>query len=140
MIVLDTNVISELARDRADDAVVAWADVQPLAALHVTCITEAELLYGLACLPDGRRRQQLYRAVETVFSTLLSERVLPFDRAAARAYAAFAAERRRRGRPIDLPDAQIAAIAMANGATAIATRNVADFDGCGLALLNPWQS
>ncbi|MDQ2801161.1 MAG: PIN domain-containing protein, partial [Pseudomonadota bacterium] len=87
MIVLDTNVISELASLQAAPAVVAWADAQPIESLHTTAISEAEMLYGVAILPSGRRRDDLRRAVTTVFATLLAGRVLPFDHAAAPAFA-----------------------------------------------------
>lgn len=140
MIVLDTNVISELAKPQADPAVIAWADNQPIATLHATAISEAEMLYGVALVPSGRRREDLRRAVMTVFSTLLAGRVLPFDSAAAAAFAEWAADRRRVGKPVGMPDLQIAAIAKARGASAIATRNTRDFAGCGVPLIDPWQS
>ena len=140
MIVLDTNVISELARPRADPAVIAWADIQPITTLHATAISEAEMLYGVALMPSGRRREDLRRAVMTAFSTLLAGRVLPFDSAAAAAFADWATDRRRAGKPVGLADLQIAAIAKARGASAIATRNMRDFVGCGVALIDPWQT
>jgi hypothetical protein len=138
VIVLDTNIISELAKPAPHEAAVAWANAQPVAALYTTAITEAELLFGLACLPEGRRQALLRQAVETALSTLLGGRILPFDRAAARACADLASERRRRGRPTHSADLQIAAIARTRGASVIATRNTRDFEGFGVPLRNPW--
>jgi predicted nucleic acid-binding protein len=139
LIVVDTNVLSELARPRPAPAVQEWADAMPLARLCTTAITEAELRFGLALLPPGRRERELAQAVEAVFATLVGGRVLPFDRAAAQAYAGLAAGRRRAGRRVDTADLQIAAIALARKLEAIATRNVAHFEGCGIALIDPWQ-
>jgi toxin FitB len=138
VIIIDTNVLSELARPVVAPAVVAWANAQSLEDLYTTVITEAEMLFGLVCLPAGRRQDGLRRAIETDFSALLAGRVLSFDRAAARAYADLAAERRGQGRAADGPDLQIAAIARACGARAIATRDTHDFEDCGMSLINPW--
>jgi toxin FitB len=140
VIVLDTNVISELARPQADPAVIAWADSQHLTRLYATAISEAEMLYGVALLPAGRRQADLHRAISTVFSILLAGRVLPFDSAAAEEFANWAADRRRAGRLVAMADLQIAAIARARGATAIATRNTRDFAGCGVVLIDPWHT
>jgi toxin FitB len=115
VIVLDTTVISELARPQADPAVVAWADSQKLTLLYATATSEAEMLYGVALLPAGRRQADLHRAISTVFSILLSGRVLPLDRAAAEEFADWAANHRRAGRPVAMADLQIAAIARTRG-------------------------
>jgi len=138
VIVIDTNVLSELAKPAAEPTVVAWANAQPIEDLYTTATTEAEMLFGLACVPAGRRQDSLRRAIETAFSVLLAGRVLSFDRPAARAYAELAVERRRQGRAANGPDLQIAAIARSRGASAIATRNTRDFEGCGMPLINPW--
>lgn len=138
MIVLDTNVLSELLAPSPSPAVVAWLAAQPAAAVFTTAVTEAEILYGLALLPDGRRRQALETAVRPIFSEDLAGRVLAFDREAAANYAAIAARRRALGRPISQFDAQIAAIAVSRGAS-IATRNVADFAETGAPVINPWE-
>ncbi|MBW8301491.1 MAG: type II toxin-antitoxin system VapC family toxin [Hydrogenophaga sp.] len=138
MIVLDTNVLSELLAPSPSPAVVAWLAAQPAAAVFTTAVTEAEILYGLALLPDGRRRQALEAAVRPIFSEDLAGRVLAFDREAAASYAAIAARRRALGRPISQFDAQIAAIAVSRGAS-IATRNVADFAETGALVINPWE-
>jgi len=139
VIVIDTNVLSELARPEVAPAVVAWANAQRIEDLYTTAITESEMLYGLACMPTGRRQDSLRRAIETAFAALLAGRVLSFDRAAARAYADLAVEQRRQGRAANGADLQIAAIARARGASAIATRNTRDFVGCGVALIDPWR-
>jgi predicted nucleic acid-binding protein len=140
VIVLDTDVLSELAKPAAEPVVIGWANAQPIEDLYTTAITEAEMLFGLACMPTGTRQDRLRRAVETAFSVLLGGRVLSFDRVAARAYADLAAERRRQGRAVHGADLQIAAIARARGARVIATRNTRDFAECGVALINPWQA
>ncbi len=138
MIVLDTNVLSELIRPVPSDAVLAWARAQDPDAIFTTTICEAALLLGVAMLPEGRHRAALGRATEAMLGTVLAGRVLPFDRTAAVAYAAWAADRRRAGRLVGTADLQIAAIARARGAAAIATRNLTDFAGCGVALIDPW--
>jgi predicted nucleic acid-binding protein len=138
MIVLDTNVLSELAKPQAEAIGVAWADAQFVDDLYATTISEAKLLYGLALMAPGRRKDDLRRAIETAFATLLAGRVLPFDRAAAQAYAELAGGRKRRGKPVGIADLQIAAIARARGAGAIATRDVGDFEGCDVPVINPW--
>lgn len=139
MIVLDTNVVSELMRREPEDAVVRWVAAQPAPSLYVTSIAQAEILHGIALLPAGRRRTAIQEAADAMFAVDFRERILPFDSGAARAYADVAAKRRRAGRPISHFDAQIAAIALSAGA-AMATRNVADFEGCGLRLVNPWSA
>jgi toxin FitB len=139
MIVLDTNVLSEAWRPAPSPAVMEWMRSQPVAALFTTTITEAELLYGIALLPEGKRRRSLEAVVALVFAEDLAGRVLSFDSAAAREYADIAAVRRRAGRPIAEADARIAAIARSRGAT-VATRNVEDFAGCGIEIVSPWKA
>jgi predicted nucleic acid-binding protein len=138
MIVLDTNVISELLRPAPARQVEDWLAAQDGASVYFTAVGEAELRHGLAILPTGRRRDDLSRAVEAILAEDFRDRILSFDRAAARAYAAIAAERRAAGRPISQFDCQIAAIARANGA-AVATRNTRDFSGCGVVVIDPWD-
>lgn len=140
MIVLDTNVLSELIRAEPSPTVQAWARAQDPEAIFTTAICEAELRFGIAALPDGRRRQALGRAVETILGTVLGGRVLPFDRAAALLYGDLAAGSRRSGRPVGVADLQIAAIAQARNADAIATRNTQHFANCGLTIIDPWTS
>ncbi|MGQ0546371.1 MAG: type II toxin-antitoxin system VapC family toxin [Betaproteobacteria bacterium] len=139
MIVLDTNVISELMKASPEESVARWAAGEPATSLYTTSITLAEILHGILLLPAGRRRSGLEAAAGAMFSEDFAGRVLAFGADAARPYAGIAVERRRAGRPISHFDAQIAAIARSAGA-AIATRNVADYEGCGVKLLNPWEA
>jgi len=138
MIVLDTNVLSEILRPKPADSVKHWIEAQPAMSLFTTAICEAEILYGLALMPDGRRRVTLQNAVAAIFAEDFSGRILAFDSAAAKAFADLAAARRRLGRPIAEFDAQIASIASAHGA-AVATRNVDDFADCGINVISPWE-
>lgn len=136
---LDTNVLSELLRARPDGAVLAWFAQQPANSLFVSAVTQAEMLLGARLLPAGQRRVQLEQALEAMFTEDFGERVLPFDASAASAYANVVVTRRGAGRPISQFDAQIAAIALSRRA-GLATRNVSDFEGCGLTLSNPWNA
>ena len=137
MIIIDTNVVSELMRLAPEPAVMAWFSGQSSTELFLTAISEAELRAGAAILPAGRRRDRLAAEVDAVVGQDFAGRVLPFDSAAARAYAVITASRRSVGRPILEADCQIAAIARARNA-AVATRNGADFEHCGLTLIDPW--
>jgi toxin FitB len=137
VIILDTNVVSELMKAAPRPGVVAWAVARPARDLVTTAITVAEVRYGLARLPRGRRRDALTAAADEVFAALPGA-VLPFDADAAGAYAEVVVERDEAGRPISVLDAQIAAIARSRGA-ALATRNTADFDGLRLPLVDPWS-
>lgn len=139
MIILDTNVLSELMRPKPSTAVVGWVASQPSSSLHTTSITQAEILHGILLLPAGRRRAALEAAAVAMFAEDFADRILGFGSDAAAAYARMAADRRRAGRPISHFDAQIAAIAMTAGA-AVATRNVADFGGLGLKVADPWST
>ena len=139
MIVLDTNVVSELMKPAPADAVARWVADQPATTLYTTSITQAEILHGIMLLPAGKRRSALEAAAEAMFEEDFGGRVLPFGREAAHAYAQIAAQRRRSGRPISHFDAQIAAIARSARAP-VATRNVSDYGGCGIKVLNPWDA
>ena len=139
MILLDTNILSELMRPAPEPAVEQWLADQPVASVFISAITEAELRYGLALMPSGKRRSALAVEIEAMLGEDFSGRILPFDSPAAVAFAEIAAERRQAGRPISQADAQIAAIARSRGA-ALATRNVPDFEGCGVEIINPWSS
>ena len=139
MIVLDTNVVSELMRSDPDAAVVGWVDSQPSVDLVLSAVTVAELLYGIARLPDGRRKSRLATQVEAMIAADFEHRVLPFDATAAAHVADIAARRERTGRPIGTADAQIAAICRSYGAV-LATRNGSDFDDTGIRVVNPWVS
>lgn len=139
MIVLDTNVISELMKPKPTRRVVTWLNAQPASSLFTTSITKAEILYGLMLLPAGRRRTSIEAAVSTMFEEDFSGRVLAFDSEAALSFARIASARRQAGQPISQSDAQIVAIAHSRGAS-VATRNVADFDDCEVTIINPWSA
>ena len=139
MILLDTNVLSELMRPAPDPEVERWLAGQPDASVFISAITEAELRYGLALMPPGRRRSALANVIEDMLDEDFNGRILPFDSTASVAFADIAASRRKAGRPIAQFDAQIAAIAHSRGA-GLATRNIADFQECGIALIDPWRS
>ena len=137
MTIVDTNLVSELAKRSPSPRVMEWWDSNPREQLFVTAITQAEILFGIALLPASRRRTQLENAARETFEISFEGRVLPFDSEAAEAFARIAAARRKLGRPISQADAQIAAIARSRGA-ALATRNTGDFEHCGIRVLNPW--
>ncbi len=140
MIVLDTNVISEMLRVAPSPEVARWVAAQPESALFTTAATEAEIRVGISMMATGKRKAQLQATVDQTFSQIFVGRILPFDSAAAVVYAEISTNRRAVGRPISPFDAQIAAIARANGAAAIATRNVDDFAGVGVEIVNPWTA
>jgi predicted nucleic acid-binding protein len=139
VIVLDTNVISELMRPNPHPAVVAWVAAHPNTQLYTTSVNKAEILYGIVALPDSRRRAALIAAAEAMFAEELAGRVLPFNDVAADHYAEIVTARRRAGRPIEAFDALIAATALAAGAN-LATRDVGGFEGLGLPLIDPWTA
>ena len=138
MIVVDTNVLSELMKPKPATKVIDWMAAQPAASLYTTNITQAEILHGLMLLPPSRRRSALEAAAMSMFGEDFGGRILGFGSDVAPTYAQIASDRRRAGRPIPHFDAQIAAIARFMGA-AIATRNTADFDGCGVTVVDPWE-
>lgn len=135
-VVLDTNVISELMRGSPDERVVAWAIGLPPSAVCTTALTVAEVRFGIARLPAGRRRRLLNQSADAVFTTF-ADRILAFDAAAAAHYADIVVGRERAGVPISGFDAQIAAICRGHGAT-LATRDSRDFGQLGLELVDPW--
>jgi toxin FitB len=137
MIVLDTNVLSETLRPVPSDIVRGWFHAQERTGLFVTTVTQAEILYGVETLPAGKRKVRLSQAVDNVFSEF-EDRILPFDQQSARAYAKLMTLRSKLGLPISQLDAMIAAISLSNGA-AIATRDAAGFEHCGVELINPWE-
>jgi toxin FitB len=138
MIVLDTNVLSELMKPKPATKVIDWMAAQPAASLYTTSITQAEILHGLMLLPPSRRRSALEAAATCMFGEDFAGRILGFGSDVAPTYARIASDRRRAGRPISHFDAQIAAIARFMGAS-IATRNTDDFDGCGVTVIDPWK-
>lgn len=138
MILLDTNVLSELIKPHPSNRVVSWISNQPATSLFISTITQAEILYGIAILAEGKRKQILQETAMDMFSEDFSGRILPFDVNAGIAYAEIALSRHLTGRPISQFDAQIAAIARSRGGD-IATRNIKDFQECGIKLINPWE-
>ena len=139
MIILDTNVISELLRPAPEPKVEHWLSAQDGLNVYLTSISEAELRYGLAIMGNGKRRAALVDAVDRILREDLAGRILPFDSDAAQSYATIAAARRAAGRPIAQADCQIASIAHSRGAS-VATRNTPDFEGCEIDLINPWTA
>jgi hypothetical protein len=137
-ILLDTNVLSEAMTLVPKPEVMAWIDSHHEIELWTCTIVVAEVLSGLDLMPGGKRQIQLREKAEQMFLTLFADRILDFDQAAARVYGTILRTRKTIGRPIDEMDALIAATALANGAT-LATRNIADFQNCGIQLLNPWS-
>lgn len=138
MIVLDTNVISEPLKSAPAQTVIEWLDAQVASALFVPAICLAELFAGVQSLPAGKRRTALQHALEVQISTLFHDRILAFDAAAAQAFASVHASAVRHGHNISFADCAIAAIASAHG-YAIATRNVKDFRGTGIKVVDPWR-
>jgi predicted nucleic acid-binding protein len=137
MIVLDTNVLSALMRQRPEQPVVEWLDRQLWTSVWTTSITILEIRFGLQTLPLGKRRTYLIDTFEKVILEKLEQRILAFDHAAADEAAYVMANRRKKGRPGDLRDTMIAGIALAHGAT-LATRNVQHFSDLSLKIVNPW--
>jgi toxin FitB len=136
MIILDTNVVSELMRPEPAPQVANWVRDRDRRELRTTAVTLAEIRYGIARLPDGRRKQVLLAAADEIFSAF-ADQVVPVDIAAAEHYAVIASSRERAGKPIAGFDALIAAICRSRGA-ALATRNVSDFGGTGIEVIDPW--
>ena len=137
MIILDTNVVSELMRPEPAPGVASWVRDRDRRELRTTVITVAEVRYGIARLPDGRRKQVLLAAADEIFAAF-AEQVLPVDNAAAEHYAVIASSRERAGKPIVGFDALIASVCRSQGA-ALATRNVSDFNGTGVEVIDPWH-
>ncbi len=138
MIVLDTNVISEVFNPVPSPIVLAWLQQQSEGVVFTTAITRGEMLFGAHILPHGRRKDVLLSGLLRIFQERFPNRVLPYDNDAADAHAEIAARRRAQGRPSSRADLMIAGIVRAHGAT-LATRNVRDFDDCGIPLVDPWH-
>lgn len=138
MIILDTNVLSALMRERPDAIVIGWLDRQPPESVWTTSITVFESRLGLALLPEGRRRHFLDAALDRLLNEDLDNRILSFDSAAATEAARLAAQRQRAGRTVDVRDTQIAGIAVARRAT-LATRNLRHFDDLTVPVISPWD-
>jgi predicted nucleic acid-binding protein len=141
LIIIDTDVLSELMKPAQlrSSSVMLWMRAQQPERIFTTTITLAEILAGIAILPDGDgRKKKILTIAERIFSTLLFRRILPFDEPAARVYADIVTERRKRGLHKAPLDFQIAAVAKARGMS-IATRNTSDFEGTGIEVINPWS-
>jgi predicted nucleic acid-binding protein len=139
MFILDTNVLSNAMAAQPAPAVAAWIAGQPPELLFTASICQAEILSGIAILPESRRRASLQAAADAMFRDDFAGRVLPFDGEAAIAYAEVFSARRRAGRPAATADLMIAAIARTKGASVV-TRDLGDFEACGLTLIDPWRS
>lgn len=139
MIILDTNVVSELMRQSPEPGVVSWVDAFAISDVFITAAMAAELLYGLARMPEGRRRREVDAMVAGMLTEDFRGQILPFDAPAARHYAEIVVTRELAGRPITMADAQIAAICRDRSA-GLATRNVNDFADTGIEVVNPWDS
>ena len=137
--VLDTNVLSALIAAEFPPAVGGWVAAREKPTLFTTTVCQAEILSGLVVMPPGRRRSALLQAAQTMFLRRFEGRVLGFDVAAAIAYADIHGLRRSAGHPLSMADTMIAAIARVHNATVV-TRNVRDFDGCGVEVVNPWDA
>jgi hypothetical protein len=137
--VLDTNVLSAMMSAKPVPEIAAWISAQPAELLFTASVCQAEILSGLAIMPTGRRRLGLEAAARAMFLEDFAGRVLPFDIAAAIAYADIFAARRRAGRPTATVDLMVAAIARSQDASVV-TRNIVDFDLCGVAVVNPWAT
>lgn len=136
MIVLDTHVVSETLKPQPNPTVLAWLDAQLAETLHISAVTVAELLFGVAVLPDGKRRDRLATAIAGLVA-LYQGRVLSFDFEAAQTYATVAATARARARGFPIPDGYIAATA-ASRRFIVASRDASAFEACGLQAINPW--
>lgn len=137
MIILDTNVLSALMQKHPDTAVVHWLDQQSAADVWITSITLFEARYGLALLPEGERKRDLQQRLDSLIRIDLNQRVLAFDNLATEHTAELAAQRKARGRPVDMRDTFIAGIALAHNAT-VATRNIRHFDDLAVPVIDPW--
>jgi len=138
MIVLDTNVVSEMMKERPDPKVLRWLDGQIVDQMYLTAINLAELLIGMELMPSGRRRQALETTLSQILGQYFPDRILPFDEPAARTYSLLLSHARGAGRPISVADGQIAAIAKLHGFT-VATRDTGPFAAAGVAFVNPWE-
>lgn len=139
MIVLDTNVVSEALKPGRDPAVIAWLDQQSAETLYPTSISLAELLIGIAVMPDGKRKSTISAALDLLISRLFDTRILPFDHDAAMAYSQLLSAARAQGKAVSMPDGQIGAIASVHNFT-VATRDVAPFQALGVPVIDPWRA
>jgi toxin FitB len=138
MIVLDTNVLSALMRKEPEAPVVKWVDAQPAASVWITAVTLMEIRFGLLTMPKGRRQNTLISAFDLMLKTMIEGRIASFDAEAGMHAADLMAQRKRKGRPVEVRDTIIAAIVLANRAT-LATRNTQHFADLPLTVINPWE-
>jgi len=138
MILIDTNIVSEVMRPSPASTVVNWLNNQDSQRLYLSVISITEIGYGLRLLPNGSRRHQLSERFDHFVEAAFGQRVLNFDQKAAHAYADIMGHRKEIGRPMSVPDGQIAAVARAHG-FAVATRNAKDFEMCDLQIINPFE-
>lgn len=137
MILLDTNIVSELWKPQPEPRVLAWLDAQALETLYLSTITMAELRFGIAAMPQSKRQAVLHERLETEVLPLFSGRILAFDLDASKSYASLMADARRAGKSIGLADGLIAAIAYSHGLF-VATRDISPFQACNVKTINPW--
>ncbi len=139
MIVIDTNVLSELMRSKPEPSVLIWMDGYGRGELGITSITVSEILYGIGALSEGRRKRRLFEAAQRLFDEDFGGRIFAFDHLAAVEYADIVLHRDKLGNPISMPDAQIAAICRVSSHP-LATRNIKDFENTGVSVINPWEA
>ncbi|HEY9681520.1 MAG TPA: type II toxin-antitoxin system VapC family toxin [Candidatus Melainabacteria bacterium] len=139
MIVLDTNVVSEALKPGRDPAVIAWLDQQSVETLFLSATSLAELLIGIAIMPDGKRKSTISAALDSLITRLFDTRILPFDEGAAMAYSQLVSAARAQGKAISMPDGQIGAIASVHNFS-VATRDVAPFQALGVPVIDPWTA
>lgn len=139
MIVLDTNVVSEALKPGRDPAVIAWLDQQSVETLFLSATSLAELLIGIAIMPDGKRKSTISAALDSLITRLFDTRILPFDEGAAVAYSQLVSAARTQGKAVSMPDGQIGAVASVHNFT-VATRDVAPFQALGVPVIDPWTA
>jgi toxin FitB len=139
MIILDTNVISEAAKLNMDSSVRRWFGLQSITDLYATAISVAEVSFGVEKMSEGRRKEILRDDMRLIFDHYFSDRILPFDEPAGRAYGVIVATARAKGFSILMPDGQIAAIAKVHGFM-VATRDTSPFEAAGVPVINPWEN
>lgn len=140
MIILDTNVLSETFKQNPDKNVIEWLDIQKATDLYITTITLAEMEYGMLCLPNGKRREALFEAINGSRTVEFQGRILPFDEQSSLFYGKWMAQARSSGKAVSQSDGMIAAIAIAADNCPVATRDVSPFHAMGVNVINPWKS
>lgn len=139
MIILDTNVLSELMKLKTNPVVLDWVNSHPINELGITAITVSEILYGIGKLPEGKRKHALLSIAKIMFEKDFKGRIFPFNEHSAIEYAVIVLKREKSGLPISIADAQIASISLSEGYL-LATRNTKDLKNTGVHLINPWDN